>query len=200
MLTFLPEQKGQFVPLVLLPTVDFHWWPFLIHFHQTFLLEVLETSSGLRLLFFVGCHSFAIFGNKNFKLFSLLTFWPEQKGQFIPLVLLEMTDFHSWPPIHFHQTFLGVPLVTSSGLRLLFLVGCHSFAISGNKNLRLFSLLTFLPEQKGQFVPLVLFTITASHSWPFIHFHQIFLPEPKEKSLGVKSVFFLKSNSFTRLG
>ena len=183
---------GQLLPLVLLWTTALHSWP-LKHNHQIYLPEPLVTSSGFKLSFFVGCHSFAIWGNKNFKLFSLLTFFPEQYGQlvFFPAVLCVIDTFHSWPLEHNHQIYFLEPFVTSSGFRFPFLFGCHSFAKLGNKNFKLFSLPTFFPEQYGQLLPFFLCATLVIHSWPLEHNHHTFLPEAKVKFKGVKGKFFL---------
>lgn len=54
-------------------------------------------------------------------------------GQLLPfnLVLLFIEASHSCPFLHCHQTCLIEPATTSVGFKLPFLVGCHSFVISG---------------------------------------------------------------------
>ena len=64
-------------------------------------------------------------------------------------VLLLGAASHSWsgPCSHFHHTFRPDPATTWSGVRSLFLVGCHSLAISGYWQAKLLVIDTFLPLQ-----------------------------------------------------
>ena len=176
LLTLWPEQYGQLEPIVLSDTTFLYSWP-LEHNHQTFLPEPLVTSSGLRFPFLLGCHSFAKLGNRNFIL--------KQPGQILPFFLLTIVDSHSCPLEHNHQTRWPDDFVTSSGFKFPFLLGCHSFAKFGNENLKLFSFVTFCPEQYGQLLPCFLLVILDSHSWPLLHNHQTFSPLPIEKESGV---------------
>lgn len=59
---------------------------------------------------------------------------PAQTGQphFRPLALEWMTAFQTCPSGHCHQTFLLLPAVTISGVKVPFSVGCHCFAMSGS--------------------------------------------------------------------
>ena len=54
--TFLPEQIGQPSPMVLFDICASHSCP-LLHNHHTFFLLLFVTSRGVKLPFFIGCHS-----------------------------------------------------------------------------------------------------------------------------------------------
>ena len=81
------------------------------------------------------------------------------------------------------------------------LSGCHSLASFGLSFSKLFDLFTFLPEQNGHPLPLSLFSMAASHTWSLSkgHCHQIFFPEPRVKSSGFKSLFFVGCHSLFSL-
>ena len=70
-----------------------------------------------------------------------------QCGQPVPPVLCATEVCHSCLFLHNHHTFLPFLAVILSGVRFPFLEGCHSFATFGNLVRRLFSLVSFLPEQ-----------------------------------------------------
>ena len=103
------------------------------HFHQIFFLDPATMSAGPRSSFLVGCHSFAISGNRLAKLLVTETCRPAQHGHPFPLVRLYSLACHSWsgPLGHFHQIFFTDPAAMSAGRRSLFLVGCQCAAISG---------------------------------------------------------------------
>ena len=91
-----------------------------------------EICEGVNGIFLVGCHSEASFGfmvckSLNPVRIALL----EQYGQLFPLALLEICACHSCPHLPNHQTFLLERAETIVGLRLPFLVGCHSEASLG---------------------------------------------------------------------
>jgi len=81
----------------------------------------------------VGCHSFASLGFNVARQFERTVFFPVQTGQPLPDVLLAILASHSWslPFSHFHHTFIPEFIVNSSGFKIPFLVGCHSFASLG---------------------------------------------------------------------
>ena len=89
--------------------------------------------------------------------------------------------------------------VTSHGF-LLFFVGCHLFAISGNLVCKsFFPLTTTLPAQHGHPVwPLVLLLGEANQLCPhLVHFHQTFLLQPNVILSGNKpSSLFLSQSQF----
>ena len=136
---FLPAQYGQPCPArVLLWRSACHSWSGpLEHFHHTFACEPETILSGVNSLFFVGCHSAAIFENWLASELVMEGFLPVQYGQrdFLILVLSPIIASHSWsgPLSHFHQTFLLEPATTLSGVNLPFFAGCHSAAVSGNR-------------------------------------------------------------------
>src|ERR1700723_265359 len=89
------------------------------HFHQTIWCDPEANCSGVRGLFFVGCHSPATWGKNRAREFVTETFLPEQHGQplFVDgLVRLFTVACHSWsdPFGHFHQTFCCDPATTLS--------------------------------------------------------------------------------------
>ena len=76
---------GQAVPLVRLSIDAIHSCP-LSQIHHTFLSEPTVTSNGVRVPFFIGCHSLARFGLRVAKsLKPLNTTRFEQYGQPVPL-------------------------------------------------------------------------------------------------------------------
>jgi len=190
---------GQFLPCVLLPMLASHSCPFL-HCHQTFLFDPGVTSFGVSLLFLVGCHCAAISGRLVSKQFSKQASFPEHFLQPLPLTRPAMTAGHSCPFSHIHQTFLCEKAVTSFGVSLLFLVGCHCAAISGRLVSKQLSKQGFCPEQYGQPLPLTLSPMAASHSCSFSHIHQTFLPDPEVTSFGVRSPFSVGCHSFASSG
>jgi len=129
---FVERQYGQLLPLFLLPIIAFHsWFLSLLHSHHALLPEFGVTSLELNLPFFVGCHSLARNGLMIWRQLSRHTFLPEQYGQPVLLFLLEITATQLCPFEHNHQTFLWEFGVTSLGVKVSFLVGCHSLAKSG---------------------------------------------------------------------
>jgi len=93
------KQKGQRVySLVLLTTGALHMWsgPF-GHFHQTRRDEPAWILDGLKLPFFVGCHSLAISGASRASELvpSGAIKRPEQNGQRLPDERLMTSDCHS---------------------------------------------------------------------------------------------------------
>ncbi len=127
---FLPLQYGHLpYPLLLLPIIASHSCP-LTHCHQTLLRLPGVTSLGVSLPFFTGCHSAAREGFRVSRQLSSHTARPAQYGHPLPLFLLEIVAFHSWPLPQIHQAFLSEFGVTSSGVKRPFFVGCHCFGCS----------------------------------------------------------------------
>ena len=128
---FLPLQYGHLpYPVLLLCMIASHACPFL-HCHQTLLLLPGVTSLGVNLPFSTGCHSAARGGFTVCRQLSSHTARPAQQGHPLPLFLLEIVAFHSWPLPQIHQAFLSEFGVTSIGVNRPFLVGCHCLARSG---------------------------------------------------------------------
>ena len=128
------------------------------------------TSCGVRLPFFSGCHSSAIFGRVAARELVTEIFCPAQNGQFVPpLALASTVVFHSWsgPSGHFHHIFRCVPLATSDGVSSPFFVGCHSSASSGYNDCREFVIETLLPRQKGHDFSSLCCSF-SDHSTPFV--------------------------------
>jgi hypothetical protein len=161
---FLPEQQGQ--PdgprsAVRLDTSASHSWSGALgHNHQISWFEPGTTWSGVRSPFFVGCHCAATLGNREARELLIETFRPRQNGQpagWALLVRALIVACHSWSACfeHFHHTFLLLPGLTLSGVRLPFLDECHSATSSGNNDAKELLIETFCPAQKGQPLPSV---------------------------------------------
>ena len=119
------EHLGQPFPRERLPIVASHSCPNL-SIHQIFSSLPAVNCSGLRLPFFVIFHCATSLGLVVFKsLKPIKTLCPEQMGQplFLDLSLIE--EDHSWSNLSIHQTFLRLPAVNCSGLRLPFFVIFH---------------------------------------------------------------------------
>ena len=114
------------------------------------------------------------------------TRFAQQQGHWLPFALRLMDACHLCPHLeHFHQYFLLLLGRISLGVKLPFLVGCHSFASLGYKVSK-----SFTPtkgacfEQFKQPCPLEhLFSEDACHSYPhFVHCHQTLYVEPTLQS------------------
>ena len=164
------------------------------------------TSFGIKLPFFVGCHSSATSGFFIERRFLSVTARPAQAGQPLPLVLLLTGASHSCLQsslLQSHQIFLLDPKLTSFGVKSPFFVGCHSTATSGCVIESLFLSVTTCPAQAGQPLPSVLLETTASHSYlqsSLLQNHQIFLWLPKLTSFGIKLPFFVGCHSSATSG
>ena len=80
----------------------------------------------------MGCHWAAKLGFVEAKsLYPIRTFLLAQIGQSQPALRLVIFDSHSWPFEQIHQTDLSQTEVTSFGVKLPFLVGCHWAAREG---------------------------------------------------------------------
>lgn len=123
-------QKEQPAPLALLLIFACHSCP-LEQTHHAVLLEKAEISSGVKLPFFTGCHSLARCGFTVERQVSGVTTRPQQKGHPLPVVLWSILACQLCPLTQTHQIFLSDPGVTSLGVKLPFLVGCHSLARLG---------------------------------------------------------------------
>src|SRR5208337_1108397 len=111
--------------------------------------EPLLMVSGVSCPFLMGCHSAAMSGRIVAKVFDGTTTKPWQQPQPFPeIARLPMMACHSWSFIleHFHHTFRSEPAVTSFGVRVPFLDGCHSATRWGwdisNETLYFFACLT----------------------------------------------------------
>ena len=193
--SFLPPllQTGQPAPILvrLLMTAN-HSCPHSGsgHSHQAFLCEPCCTSLDVRLPFKTGCHWSATSGYVRDKRLRSVTTLPAQAGHPLPaLVRLDITASHECPHFgHNHQAFLFEPPCTLSGVRLPFLVGCHSAAAPGHATDRLLRSVTTCPAQAGQPLPRpVRLATSASHSCPHsAHSHQALLFEPPCTLSGVR--------------
>src|SRR4029077_8395501 len=105
---------------------------------------------------------------------------------------------------HCHQTFKCEAATTLSGVKSVFLLGCHSAATCGKTVARELVIETFFPAQYGHPVgfSFVRETAEARHSWsePAWHFHQKFLLEPATTWFGVTSPFCVGCHSAATLG
>ena len=177
------------------------------HRHQSFTVEPGVTSHGVSGRLRRECHSSASLRWRAASAVVTEGRFPVQKGQPTPRTARpEITASHSWsgPFAHFHQAFRSEPATTSHGVRLPFLVGCHSRA---TRRLQVASALvreTRLPAQKGQPPPerRVRCSGLACQSWsgPRSHFHQSFWSDPRETCSGRRAPFRVGWNSRTRRG
>lgn len=92
--------------------------------------------------------------------------------------------------------------ITSDGVNEPFFIGCHSDANCGFAVAKSFTpTIAFFPAQYGHpLFALVLLLIKASHSCPFSHCHQTFLPLVAVTISGVSPLFLLKSHSLAISG
>ena len=187
-----------------LATIASHSRPHFRHSHQAFLLEVLNTFSGVMSPFLSGCHSAATSGLTTARLLRSVTTLLIQAGQPDPRpVRLAMTASHSYPHFrHSHQAFAFAPPCTLSAVKSPFRDGCHWIATSGYVRVKRFRSVTANPAQAGQPAPsLVRLTMTASHSYPHSrHSHQAFLLEVLNTFSGVIPPFLSGCHSAATSG
>lgn len=151
----------------------------------------------------VGCHWAAISGYfvaRSLKPGS--TFLLAQYGQ-PPLrwVRVETTAWYSCPLSQIHQTLRLLAGAIWSGVRVPFLLGCHSLAMAGYWLARSFSPgMIFLPAQTGQPLPWARLEIMAWYSWPLGQIHQTLRRLPGTTSFGVRAPFFVGCHSLARVG
>ena len=133
---------------------------------------------------------------------DLQCFTLAQKGHPLPRSLLSIVASHSCPHSPNHQTFFPECGLTISGVRVPFLVGCHSLASIGLMEAKSVSpVIASLPRQYGHLVPLFLLEMVDSHSCSHSPSHQTFFWLPIVISSGAHiSTFFSKSHSFIKSG
>ena len=206
------EHFGQPIPFDFVERVAIcasHSWPFSQR-HQTFLLLPAITSAGMRVPFFVGCHSAASQGCVVARSLNPgSTFLLAQYGH--PVALLPALSFgvacHSWPFSQRHQALRLLPAKTSLALSPPFLVGCHWAAKWGRLVARSFTPRSAVrPLQYGQpteFRPVLLPTV-ASHSCHAPSsdrcLHQTFLPLPGMTSEGARVPFLVGCHCSAKSG